>query len=193
MGHQKGTRISSIEISELPSPAYQTSGPEHPPELPPRPVSTWPQEPVPLVPDKKSSAGSTVYDAVLLAFPLLLIAKIGLVIAAWHIDRDHKGIDVDLVSTLTMFLIKLNDQLVTAFTIVFVTIISTLVRRYALYKAQRGAYVAELEQLQGSISLPSTLKLIWSLRAFSTTSVALVGIWSFYVRFLQIELHVCTD
>ena len=185
MGYQKGTRISSIEISELPSRA-QPKPEEQSPELSPRPASTWPQEPVPLVTDKKSSVWSTVYDAVLLVLPLLLIAKTGLVISAWHLDRNHTGIDIDLVSPLTTFLIKLNDQLVTAFTIVFVTIISTLVRRYALYKAQRGAYVAELEQLQGSISLPSTLKLIWSLRAFSTTSVALVAIWSFYVSIARI-------
>jgi hypothetical protein len=58
-------------------------------------------------------------------------------------------------------------KLTTAFTIVFVLIISTLMRRLALWKAQQGESVAQLEQYQVSISLPSTLKTIWSLRAFS--------------------------
>lgn len=57
---------------------------------------------------------------------------------------------------------------------------TTLMRRLALWKAQRGAYLADLEQLQASISLPSTIKMVWSLRAFTFTSVALVVIWSFY-------------
>ena len=140
----------------------------------------WPQEPVPLVPDKTSSLLLNLFDAVLLFVPFILFTKIGLVIAAWYIDRKHRGVDLDLVSQLTLFLLEFNDQMVTAFTIIFVTIMSTLVRRYALWKAQEGAYVSELEQLQGSISLPSTFKLIISLRAFTLTSAALVSVWSFY-------------
>ncbi|EXJ86721.1 hypothetical protein A1O3_03674 [Capronia epimyces CBS 606.96] len=144
------------------------------------PAEAWPKQPVPLVPSSKSQLLMWVYDAVLLTVPLILIAKIGLVIGAWKLDRSHRGSDIDLVSSLTIFLIEFNGQMTTAFTIIFVTVMSTLVRRYALWKAQRGARVADLEQLQGSISLPSTIKLIWSLRAFTTTSVALVAIWSFY-------------
>lgn len=53
-------------------------------------------------------------------------------------------------------------------------------RRIALWKAQKGSYVATLEQFQASISLTSTLKTIWSLRAFTLNSIALVFIWSFY-------------
>ena len=57
---------------------------------------------------------------------------------------------------------------------------TTFVRRLALWKAQKGAYIGQLEQLQASISLPSTIKTVWSLRAFSFTSIALVSVWSFY-------------
>ncbi|KEF51049.1 uncharacterized protein A1O9_12899 [Exophiala aquamarina CBS 119918] len=144
------------------------------------PTPTWPQEPVPLVPDRKVSILMAIFDASLLLVPFVLFTKIGLVIGAWYIDRGHRGSGVDLVSKLTLFLLEFNGQMVTAFTIIFVTIMSTLVRRYALWKAQEGAYVSELEQLQGSISLPSTFKLIISLRAFTLTSVALVSVWSFY-------------
>ena len=147
---------------------------------PDSPASAWPLKPVPLVPDKKASMMATLFDTALFVITLLLMVKIGLVIAAWCIDRGNHGATIDSVSYLSLGLIEANSQMTTAFTIIFVTIMSTLVRRYALYKAQNGAYVSELEQLQGSISLPSTIKLIWSLRAFTTTSLALVGIWSFY-------------
>jgi hypothetical protein len=60
-------------------------------------------------------------------------------------------------------------------------IITTVVRRLALYMAQEGATVAKLEQLQASISLPGTLKAIWSLRTFtSRTSAALIIIWGWF-------------
>jgi hypothetical protein len=57
---------------------------------------------------------------------------------------------------------------------------TTTVRRWALYKAQQGAYLSDLEQLHASISLPSTFKMIWSLRSFGALSVGLVFVWSFY-------------
>ncbi|OQV09915.1 hypothetical protein CLAIMM_13989 [Cladophialophora immunda] len=169
-----------VESFELPSSSHSQQ-PIHPEKQAEIPVaSSWPKEPVPLVPDTKDQMFMWLYDGILLAVPLVLIAKIGLVIGAWKLDRQHRGNEIDLVSALTTFLIEFNGQMTTAFTIVFVTIISTLVRRYALWKAQTGARVSDLEQLQGSISLPSTLKLIWSLRAFTTMSAALVAIWSFY-------------
>jgi hypothetical protein len=60
------------------------------------------------------------------------------------------------------------------------TTIATLVKRFALWKAQEGATIAELEQYQASISLPSTIKMIVLLRVFSLASFALVFIWSWY-------------
>jgi hypothetical protein len=58
--------------------------------------------------------------------------------------------------------------------------LTTAVRRWALYKAQQGAYLAELEQLHSSISLPSTIKMVWSLRSFGKLSAGLLFMWSFY-------------
>lgn len=55
-----------------------------------------------------------------------------------------------------------------------------MVRRLALYKAQEGATIAKLEQLQASISLPGTLKAIWSLRTFGRTSAALLVVWAWF-------------
>jgi hypothetical protein len=73
-----------------------------------------------------------------------------------------------------------QSQLVTLFTVIFMTTIATLVKRYALWKGQEGATVAELELYQASVSLPSTIKMIVLLRQFSLASVALVFIWSWY-------------
>lgn len=55
-----------------------------------------------------------------------------------------------------------------------------MVRRYALYKAQIGASVTQLEQYQASISLPSTLKMVVLLRAWNWVSLLLIFIWSWY-------------
>lgn len=57
---------------------------------------------------------------------------------------------------------------------------TTVTRRYALYQAQKGAYITDLEQLQASISLPSTIKMVFSLRKFTKFSVTLVFLWCFY-------------
>lgn len=57
---------------------------------------------------------------------------------------------------------------------------TTVTRRYALFKAQKGAYIADIEQLQASISLPSTIKMVFSLQRFTKVSVILVALWSFY-------------
>jgi hypothetical protein len=61
-----------------------------------------------------------------------------------------------------------------------VTTIATLVKRYTLWRAQKGATLAQLEQWQASISLPSTIKMIFLLKAFTWTSAGLVFIWSWY-------------
>jgi hypothetical protein len=66
------------------------------------------------------------------------------------------------------------------FTIIFGTTVATLVKRYALWKAQEGATIAKLEQYQASTSLPSTVKTIITLRSWTFTSVGLVMVWSFY-------------
>jgi hypothetical protein len=60
------------------------------------------------------------------------------------------------------------------------TTVATLVKRFTLWKAQKGATVAELEQFQASISLPGTLKMVVLLRAFTWASAFLVCIWTFY-------------
>ena len=144
------------------------------------PVDAWPSQPKSLLLTRKEKFLWTVFDGTLIALPVALIVKTGLCIYAHNKDAPYVGTSIDSASLLSQGLVQFNQQLVTLFTIVFVTIISTFVKRFALWKAQRGAYLSDLEQLQGSVSLPSTLKLIWSLRSFGLKSILLAAVWSFY-------------
>ena len=167
---------ASVELREIPGiPAGESRQLTHDHPAPTLSCPNgWPVQPVPLAENRWKSTWLNIYDAILITMPFLLITKIALVIAAWNKDLSQAGYYIDEVSLPTTNLISFNDQLVTLITIIFVTIISTFVKKLALWKAQKGAYVSDLEQLQGSVSLPSTIKLIWSLRAFSATSLCLI-------------------
>jgi hypothetical protein len=69
------------------------------------------------------------------------------------------------------------------------TTMATFFKRFALWKAQEGATVAELEQYQASVSLPGTLKMVVLLRAFSWTSAGLVLLWSWFYIGSQAVSH----
>lgn len=163
---------SSLHPSSHQNPTHTTV-----PELP----HQWPAEPVPLTPEPTTERWLLAYDIALCVIPLALIAKAVMCIVASVIDKKNTGWDVDKVHALTIYLLKFNHQLTTIFTVVFVLIITTLVRRLALFMAQEGsATVAKLEQLQASISLPGTLKAIWSLRSFGRTSCILLFVWGWF-------------
>lgn len=140
----------------------------------------WRCEPSSLEDNRLDRFIFALWDVLLVAIPIALIIKIGLCIYCYHRDEDHRGTTIDMTSGMTKVLIDINEQMVTLFTVIFAAIMATLVRRYALYKAERGAYLSELEQLQGSISVTGTLKMIWSLRAWKLTSVILCIVWAFY-------------
>jgi hypothetical protein len=143
-------------------------------------IKAWPQETHKLE-EHQREWSVIIYDTVLILLPLALLAKAILVAVFGSANGVGPSDGLDLVPSTTKRLAEFNSQLVTLFTIIFTTIIATLVRRYALWKAQKGASVAELEQLHSSISLPKSLSLIWSLRSWTLTSVALVLMWSWSV------------
>ena len=138
----------------------------------------WPSD-AQLLEEVGTKPSVIAYDVILILLPLGLIAKAILVVVEGMAAKQADG-NLEQVSDVVVRLEEFNGQLVTLFTIIFVTVISTLVRRFALYKAQQGATVSKLELLQSSISLPKTLTLIWSLRAFSFTGLGLTIIWSYY-------------
>lgn len=122
----------------------------------------------------------SAYDFFLCFLAFASILKTSLVIYAWHYDRKNSDWRVDNVSLLTLKLLDFNEQVVTVFTIVFITIMTTVTRRLALYKAQQGAYISDLEQLQASVSLPAVIKMVFYLQKFTKFSFMLVGFWCFY-------------
>jgi hypothetical protein len=132
-------------------------------------IEAWPNETHALE-ERQRDWSVILYDSILVFLPLCLFAKIMIVVA-------FSNKKADFATEATIKLVRFNDQLVTLFTVIFGTIVATLVRRYALWKAQKGASVAELEQLHSSISLPKALSLVWSLRSWTLTSVSLILIW----------------
>lgn len=118
-----------------------TSYSDQAPALPPPPtegISAWPQRTHKLEEHQREWT-VIIYDAVLILLPLGLLAKA--ILVAIFGDQGHlgPGIGLDLVPSTTKRLVEFNAQLVTLFTIIFTTIVATLVRRYALWKAQKGA------------------------------------------------------
>lgn len=143
-------------------------------------LKRWPEKPIPITNDPTVEAFLTIFDVILCTVPILLILKAALCIWASIIDADHKGASIDQTSQLTSKLVGFDNQLVTIFTIIFIIIISNTMRRLALYKAERGASLGHIEQLFASTSLAGTLKAVWSLRAFTMTSVGLIFLWAWY-------------
>lgn len=153
---------------------------EQSPTAPVNPIVAWSNEARSLRQSTVQQCLWMVYDIGLILLPLSLIVKIALVIFAEHHDAENVGVWLEQASDLSRYLIAFNDQLVTLFTMIFMTVLSTFVKRYALWRAQQGACLPELEQFQGSISLPSTIKLVLLLRSWNVTSVVLLIVWSFY-------------
>ncbi|OQV01015.1 hypothetical protein CLAIMM_06434 isoform 2 [Cladophialophora immunda] len=142
--------------------------------------TAWPSDPKPLANNLFNEILLDLYDVGLCLIPIALMVKIGLCLLAERWDSPNSGYFIDEASMLTTYLIRFNDQLATAFTIVFVLIFTTFLKRFALWRAQKGEYVARLEQYQASMSLISTLRSILFLRAFDSISVGLIILWSFY-------------
>lgn len=132
-------------------------------------IEAWPKETHALE-ERQRDWSVILYDTILVLLPLCLFAKIMIVVA-------FSNKQAEFATKETIAIVQFNGQLVTLFTVIFGTIVATLVRRYALWKAQKGASVAELEQLHSSVSLPRTLSLVWSLRSWTLTSVSLILMW----------------
>lgn len=169
--------FSKVGVRELPSSSSSDTFQRSPTD---QALKRWPQEPQPITNEPVVERFLDFFDVILCFLPCALLVKAGLCVLASKQDADHKGPYIDKASQLTVRLIQFNGQLTTIFTIIFILIVSTTVRRIALWRAEKGATIGELEQLHASISLPATLKAIWSLRAFTFTSLGLVFLWTWY-------------
>ena len=145
-------------------------------------LKRWPQNPLPVHYTRSIELALDLYDVMLVAIPILMIIKAVLcVIAAKNDLADkHFGLHIEYASDMTKKLVEVNKQMTTIFTIFFIVIIGTTFKRLALWKAQRGAKLSELEILQASVSPTSTLRMIASLRVFTFSSLFVAFIWVFY-------------
>jgi hypothetical protein len=174
---EKGWPLESIQrIRPSPSPrrSFERIGSSHAQTSDAKDTTEWPAHTHTLE-ERQRDWTIILYDTVIILLPILLLAKA--IIAAVLGNSQGGGQDVDTTPIIVSYMVYVNDQLVTFFTIVFATIVATLVRRYALWKAQKGATIAQLEQLHSSISLPKTLSLVWSLRSWTVTSFCLIMLW----------------
>jgi hypothetical protein len=174
----------NIQISEL-QPVHLDNSMPSTPRTPDKhfvqpPLQNWPNAPQPVTNEPVVERCLDAVDIILCLLPCTLIAKAGLCVLAHEIDKTHVGPSIDKASQLTLRLIEFNSQLTTIFTIIFIVIVATTVRRYALWKAEKGATLGQIEQLHSSISLTATLKAIWSLRRFTLTGLGLIFVWSWY-------------
>ena len=70
----------------------------------------WPSQPRPLTAAPVAEHTLDVFDGILCAIPLLLIAKIALILVAFRKDRGATGYFADTASSMTVYLIKFNHQ-----------------------------------------------------------------------------------
>lgn len=145
-------------------------------------VKNWPTNPLPTKYTKQIEAMLTAYDVVLVLIPCLMIAKAVTCVVAAHKDlvAGHYGIYIEYASRLSKRLVSANTQLATLFTIFFLVIMGTFFKRMALWKAQKGAKLAELELLQASVSPTGTLRMIGALRTFTVLSFCVASVWVWY-------------
>ena len=148
----------------------------------PQNIKAWPSEPLSTHYSWEYEVAMNVFDGVLCLVPIGLIVKASLcVLAAYNdMEQGHVGARIDEASFISRELVKVNSQLTTLFTVCFLVIAATLFKRLALWKAQRGATLAELELLQASVSPTSTLRVMFSLRMFKITSLAMAATWIWY-------------
>jgi hypothetical protein len=124
--------------------------------------SEWVSCPQELRADSKSRRLMIAYDAFLIAIALVLIVGVMVCIIAFNIDFWAWGVDIEIVSGLTIFLFHFNSQVrtQTSLTTAYLTTpkssqpclpmpSSPLCQRWSgdgrFTKAQRGVHLAELE------------------------------------------------
>lgn len=191
---------SSDSSSSQKSPDFKEKEIEHgTPELTEAPphspifhqIKRWPSNPLPVHYTKPIEIALDFYDVVLCLIPVAMIFKAAYCVVGVNYDLAHKnyGLYIEFASELTRTLVKVNKQMTTIFTIVFLVIAGTMFKRLALWRAQKGAKLSDLELYQASISPASTLRMIASLRIFSLKSLLVASVWVFYYIGSQASIY----
>ncbi|KAJ9656988.1 hypothetical protein H2198_004588 [Neophaeococcomyces mojaviensis] len=171
-----------VEATEIRAHQYQEPKTPAPYTYVAHNIKGWPQHPQSTHYTPEIEWALNFYDIFLVLAPAGLIIKAILCVVAAKNDYNNNnwGINIEYASMLSKKLLEVNKQMATIFTIFFLAIMGTLFRRLALWKAQRGAHLADLELLQASVSPTSTLRVMWSLRRFTLASFAVASAWIWY-------------
>ncbi|KAL6234936.1 hypothetical protein BDW75DRAFT_210894 [Aspergillus navahoensis] len=156
------------ELQLLPSQPDNLNGRVQQSPEPDHQLRKWPKSPRPLKNNARSALLPTVFDAVLACFPFAFVV---LAILAIHLDGNE-------ISNYGETIIQATRLGPTVFPIVFAAVVSSLMRSYGLWKAQNGAKLGHLEQLNGSTSFAGTLSSILALRQLSILSVSVLLLWA---------------
>lgn len=154
-------------------------------------LKRWPVNPLPTNYTREIEFALDFYDVLLCLIPVAMIFKAVYCVVGVKYDLKfhHYGLYIEFASDVTKTLVKVNKQMTTIFTILFLVIMGTMFKRFALYKAQRGAKLSELELLQASTSPASTLRMIASLRIFTWKSFLIAFIWVWYYAGSQASIY----
>ncbi|KAF9882740.1 hypothetical protein FE257_005331 [Aspergillus nanangensis] len=131
-------------------------------------VDHWPQEARTLKSNATSDKISTTLEIVLSVVPMLflVLAIMGIRIHGQQISAYGEGI---IQAT------KLGPSI---FPIVFTAIVGTMMRNYALWRAENCAPLGILEQLNGSTSFAGTVTVTIALRRFGILPIGLLLLWA---------------
>ena len=102
-----GDKEQIVNVTETSTPSTPTDTNKQP-EI--QQHAAWPTDPTPLAADKTSQFWMNVYDGLLCFIPVVLIAKVILVVVISQKDKAHHGIDIEFVSKATTFLVEFNGQ-----------------------------------------------------------------------------------
>ncbi|KAL4778133.1 hypothetical protein BJX76DRAFT_363018 [Aspergillus varians] len=115
----------------------------------------WPDQPQKLKSNARENKIATAINTILTCLPLLSLAlAISVIVVHGREVSEHR--DVVIQET------RLGP---TVFPIIFAAIVSSMMRSYALWKAQNGAALGLIEQLNGSPSFAGTIELAIFVRA----------------------------
>ncbi|KAL4906290.1 hypothetical protein BDW74DRAFT_177306 [Aspergillus multicolor] len=131
-------------------------------------VYRWPVEPKELRSNARSDTSSLSFDVILALIPIIFLA---LAITAIRLDGDD-------VSDYGAKVIQTTKLAPSVFPIVFAAIVGSMMRSYALWRAERSASLGTLEQLNGSTSLAGTFLLMFALRRPAFLTLCILLLWT---------------
>ncbi|KAL2821317.1 hypothetical protein BDW59DRAFT_174183 [Aspergillus cavernicola] len=128
----------------------------------------WPDQPQRLKSNASENKLSTAINCILAFLPLIFLGLAVLVLAI-------NGREVNERRDAVIQATRLGP---TVFPIVFAAIVGSMMRNYALWRAQNGAALGLIEQLNGSTSFAGTIELALALRHRDLLMIPILLLWA---------------